>query len=334
MTFNPITNKDVAIICATKNQPNNIMRMLDSIAESQIGIGQILISDGGKNLKKIIEPYKNKLKVRCIYSPISGQVLQRNYAHKFLHKKIRLVIYFDDDITIEKDALSKMVLFWNNVENHRGKSLAGASFNLINAPIMHNSIFRKLFLIDIEPKGCVKKGGYAVPFCPANKTHEVSWLLGGATAWSREVLDNYPHPIDFPTKWAVCEDLIYSFPLSQTHKMFVVQDAKVRHDEKQEIMKFSKGLFYGKSSVVMRYYFCSINKDIDSMLFFWMTFGILFGHFGKSLRGSLLNFAFFLGGVSGLISIFLNFFSNKNAKDLATQLCISDSMSIKKNIRI
>ena len=329
MIFTPLKNKDVAIICATKNQPDNIIRMLDSISESQIGIGQILISDGGKNLKKVIEPYKNKLNVKCIYSPISGQVLQRNFARKFLYKDIRLVIHFDDDIIIEKDALSKMILFWNNVENHRGTSLAGASFNLINAPSMHNSIFRKFFFIDTEPRGSVKKGGYAAPFCPAINTHEVSWLLGGATAWSREVLDNYPHPIDFSTKWAVCEDLIFSFQLSQTHKMFVVQDARVKHDEKQELMKFSKGLFYGKSSVVMRYYFCSINSDIDSVLFFWMTFGILFGHLVRALSGSLINLAFFMGGVNGLIAIFLNFFSGRNAKDLATQLGIRDSISIK-----
>ncbi len=329
MTFTPLKNEDVAIICATKNQPDNIIRMLDSISESQIGIGQVLISDSGKNLKEIIEPYKNKLNIRCVYSPISGQILQRNYARKFLRKEIRLVIHFDDDIVVEKDALSKMISFWNNDENHRGISIAGASFNLINSPNMHNSIFRNIFLINTEPKGSVKRGGYAVPYCPANNTHEVSWLLGGATAWTREVLDNQPHPIDFPTKWAVCEDLIFSFPLSKTHRMFVVQDARVKHDEKQEIMKFSKGLFYGKSSVIMRYYFCSINSDINSMLFVWMTFGILCGHLSKSLCGSLINLAFFIGGLRGLIAIFLNFFSGRDAKDLARRLGIQNSLSIK-----
>ena len=113
----PLKNKEVAIICATKNQPDNIKRMLDSIVESQTEIGQILISDGGKNLKKVIELYKNKLNIRCIYSPIPGQVLQRNFARKFLYKKIRLVIHFDDDITVDKDALNRMILFWNNYEN-------------------------------------------------------------------------------------------------------------------------------------------------------------------------------------------------------------------------
>ena len=83
---------------------------------------------------------------------------------RFCTKRIRLVLHFDDDITLEKDALNKMILFWNNAENHRGKPLAGASFNLINSPKIHNSIFRKLFLIGTEPKGSVKQGGYARVF--------------------------------------------------------------------------------------------------------------------------------------------------------------------------
>ena len=94
-------------------------------------------------------------------------------------------------------------------------------------------------------------------------------------------------------------------------------------------MKFSTGLFYGKSSVIMRYYFCSINSDINSMLFVWMTFGILCGHLSKSLCGSLINLAFFIGGLRGLIAIFLNFFSGRDAKDLARRLGIQNSLSIK-----
>ena len=32
MTTPPLKNKDVAIICATKNQKDNVVRLLDSIA--------------------------------------------------------------------------------------------------------------------------------------------------------------------------------------------------------------------------------------------------------------------------------------------------------------
>ena len=320
MTTPPLKNKDVAINCEKKNQKDNVVRLLDSIVETQTEIGQILISDGGKNLRQVVELYKNKLNIRCVYSPISGQVLQRNYARKFLYKNIRMVIHFDDDIIVDKDALNKMILFWNNYKSYGGKHLAGASFNLTNSPIIHNSIFRKIFFIDTEPKGSVKRGGYAVPYCPAEHTHEVDWLLGGATAWSRELLEEFPHPIDFSTKWAVCEDLIFSFPLSQTHKMFVVQDAIVRHDETQARIKFSKGLFFGKSSVIMRYYFCRINSNIDFISFLWMTLGILFGHLFRALSGSRVNFSYFLGGLSGFILIFINFFSFRNPKELAIKL--------------
>ena len=55
----PLKNKDVAIICATKNQKDNVVRLLDSIVETQTEIGQILISDGGKT------PYRVKVKSSC-----------------------------------------------------------------------------------------------------------------------------------------------------------------------------------------------------------------------------------------------------------------------------
>ena len=91
--------------------------------------------------------------------------------------------------------------------------------------------------------------------------------------------------------------------------MFVVQDAIVRHDETQARIKFSKGLFFGKSSVIMRYYFCRINSNIDFISFLWMTLGILFGHLFRALSGSRVNFfSYFLGGLSGFILIFINFF--------------------------
>ena len=45
------------------------------------------------------------------------------------------------------------------------------------------------------------------------------------------------------------------------------------------------------------------------MLFFWMTFGILFGYLCKSIGGSAINLAFFLGGLNGLTAIFINIFS-------------------------
>ena len=51
-----------------------------------------------------------------------------------------------------------------------------------------------------------------------------------------------------------------------------------------------------------------------------MTFGILFGYLCKSIGGSAINLAFFLGGLSGLTAIFINIFSFRNAKDLAKRL--------------
>ena len=78
---------------------------------------------------------------------------------------------------------------------------------------------------------------------PSITDTNVNWLLGGATAWSRDILDKYQHPVDFKTRWAVCEDLMFSYPLSKTHKLAVVHDAVAYHNENYNDMSFKKKRF-------------------------------------------------------------------------------------------
>ena len=107
--------------------------------------------------------------------------------------------------------------------------------------------------------GQVLRSGYAIPFLPASKDCLTPWLLGGATAWSRDVIESHPHPINFPTRWAVCEDLIYSFPLRNNYRLMVASKAKAFHNETYEHMSFRKAIFYGRSGAVLRYHFVQIN---------------------------------------------------------------------------
>ena len=83
-----ITAKNVAIICPTKNQPNKVVRLLTSISALHEKPHQIIVADGGHNLKPIIAPFSKKLQITCLYCPEVGQILQRNHAHKHLKKKI------------------------------------------------------------------------------------------------------------------------------------------------------------------------------------------------------------------------------------------------------
>ena len=316
-----VTADEVAIICPTKNQPQKIIRLMESLKTCGIKLTQIIIADGGNNLQSVLKRYENFfLNLQCVYCPIDGQVLQRNFVYRFLKNNIRLVIHMDDDITLDKNSIKMMLKFWNKEKNFVGQPLIGASFNIIDIKKQKDSYFRKLFFLGLETPGEVNIAGYAIPFCPASQTQNVNWLLGGATAWSRDIIDNYEHPIDFKTRWAVCEDVMFSYPLSKTYKLAVVHDAKVYHNETYNEMNFKKNVFYGLSSVLMRYHFVCMNKNLSLMAFAWMSFGIIGGNLMRGILGSSRYLGLFSGGIWGLILICTARLSGKNSKYLAESL--------------
>ena len=107
--------------------------------------------------------------------------------------------------------------------------------------------YYETFFLQTKPAGHVSIAGYAAPFTPTEANMQTSWLLGGATAWSRDIIEKHQHPINFPTRWAVCEDLIYSYPLGRKYRLMVAADANAYHNETYSKMSFRQGIFYGVS---------------------------------------------------------------------------------------
>ncbi len=321
MIIPPINADEIAIICPSKNRPNKVAQLLRCIANSKMIPGQVLIADGGHNLKPITKPFEDRLNITCLYCPEMGQVLQRNFAYQHLKPSIRLVIHIDDKITFENDALSIMLDFWNDEQNKPGKPLGGASFNLINLPVQKNSIFRKIMFLSTEPKGTVTAAGYMSSFCPADKTMEVDWLLGGGTAWARDIIDNHPHPMSFEIPWAAGEDVMFSFPLRKDYRLMVAANAIMQYNDTIDEKSFRHGIFFGVSRIFAGYFLVCHNK-LSTLAFLWMSFGLLFG---QLVLGSRRNrFGLFIGQLEGIIRVLFSLISLKprleNSKRLAMSL--------------
>ena len=319
-----IKPSQVAVICPTKDQPDKVKRLLTCLAQSSKKPGQVLIADGGHNLKSVIKDFEISLNLMCLYCPEPGQILQRNYAHKKLASKIKLVIHIDDDMTFGKDALGLMLDYWNQtITNDQGnaiKPLGGAAFNVVDLPNLRQNIFRKIFFLSPEPHGHVSVGGYASPFCPANTTHDVEWLIGGATVWRRDIIETYRHPLSFQTRWAVCEDLIFSYPLRHEFRLMVVHNAIMQHNETYARMSFRQGMFYGISGVIMRYHFNRLHKNLNMFAFIWMTLGVMSGHFIYGIMGSPKHLGMFVGNTNGLIRAIVNWITFSESANLARNL--------------
>ena len=320
MAMTKINASSVAIVCPTKDQPVKIKRLLTCIEHLNTKPAQVLIADGGNNLKAIVEGFKKNINVICLDCPEAGQILQRNYAHQHLDDHINLVLHIDDDITFEPDFMDHLLATWNREVQSGSKPLAGMSFNVVDASNLKNSIFRRLFFLSIDPPGHVSKAGYAAPFSPLRKDHDVSWLTGGTTAWARAVLHDNLHPLSFQTRWAVCEDLMFSYPLRHDYRLLAAHDVKCFHNETYASMSFKKAIFYGRSSAIMRYHFICQHDDLKTWAYIWMTFGVLLGHFIKGLMFSPRHLGLFVGGIKGLFQAIFASATNGDSAILARNL--------------
>ena len=247
-------------------------------------------------------------------------MLQRNYGYKYLLKKIQLVINLDDDNVLETEAMQNFCNAWNREMKKPGLPLGGMSFNVTNAMLPKKSLLRKIFFLQSENSGNVSKAGYATSYLPATSDTETYWLVGGSTGWKRELIDSYPHPIDFSTKWAVCEDLMFSYPLHKEYRMTVAIDANVIHNEEYDAMTLKKSFFYGLSQVIMRYHFVCSNKEMSKIAFIWMNIGQLVGYLMASTLGSKRYLGFFVGGLIGLGSCIFAIVMRRTSKEMAIGL--------------
>ena len=228
-------------------------------------------------------------------------------------------MHLDDDITVEPDGIEVFLKDWNKEKVRDGKPLGGMSFNVVDAVKPTSNIIRSFMFAQAAP-GFVNASGYSSAYAPTDHSFETNWLLGGSTGWCRSVIDAFPHPINFPTRWAVCEDVIFSYGINRAYRLMVTHGAKVRHNETYESLSIRKAVFYGKSQVIMRHFFVRMYDDLSMLKFFWMSFSQSVGYVLMGVLGKKRYFGFGLGGIIGLAACLSTGLRFDEARGLAKKL--------------
>ena len=97
-----------SIIIPTLNEEKYIGVLLDSLAKQTFKGFEVIVIDGkskDKTEEKVME-YQKDLDIRFTVAPKRGVGFQRNYGLRFANHKD--LIFFDADITVEKDFLEKI----------------------------------------------------------------------------------------------------------------------------------------------------------------------------------------------------------------------------------
>lgn len=297
----------LAIIIPTKDRPNELKLLLESIAKQEVKPAQIIIVDGGSNdSKDILNSSINLNNIDYIKKNPPSLTLQRNIGINMLKEEASLVAFFDDDIILKPGCLNNMMRFWERASS----AVGGAGFNITGEIYKYKrpSLFAKIFLVDADNPSMILRSGFQskVYFCDETKSAE--WLVGCAMVWRKNIFKAFMFDEWF-SGYARYEDVDFSYRVGKKYKMYIIADAHVQHFIKPERIEFSSAL--GKMEVVNRLYFVRKNQ-LSIPLCYWALSGLLLNNVVKAILGVDIRYIYRVkGNLLGFIHIILEMMPNR-----------------------
>lgn len=258
---------DLAAVVPTKDRPVQLANLLHSLAAQTVRLGAIVVVDHGGNAESVVARFRQKLPVVCIQSPVAGQLAQRSIGIKIVEPNYRLIGFVDDDLVFETDAFERMIEFWNKAPGNT----AGVGFNITNCPPFRFSPFLKPFYLSSPVPGQVLRSGHNIPIQNLAEDVPTEWLGGGYTIWTAEVLRRFPQD-ELRTRWAIGEDLRFSYPIGKRFPLFVCSRAMVRHEHVHGPGQGLRLHYYrGQKSLASICYFVQLHREhLSMMACLWM----------------------------------------------------------------
>lgn len=260
--------QDVTLIIPTKDRPGKVKNVLESLSLQTIRCGRLIVVDGGQSVKDLVVSFSARLPIEYYECRPPGQIRQRNMAISLLDGKTPLVGFLDDDIVLDPRAIEAMINFWNKCES----DTAGVSFNVVNNPSYKHSWIKAFIGMSSSQQGKVLRSGYNTAISPVPSSIKTQWLCGGATLWKQEILRKYINR-EVNSQWAICEDVIFSYPIGKKFPLYVCADAKVSHEHIYDHTTKRKYRYYGRTVTLWRLYFVESHVELSRMVFLWMLLG-------------------------------------------------------------
>ena len=256
----------VAYVVPTKDRPDDLRKMLASLAQQTRMPDQVIIVDGSSlAVENVLAEFPGmKLDYVRVYPP--GLAKQRNAGMAVLRTEISIAGYLDDDLVLEPTATERVLNFFER----SGPDVGGVAFSIINQPNANSKSFSRFFLIDAKAPGKLTKSGFhsQIPF--VQQTIETDWLYGGATLWRREVIREFSYD-----EWYIgtgyMEDVDFSYRVKRRYRLFVVGDARVYHYSRP--ISLERNYLLGRHQVVNRAYFVDKMKTFSKPAFGWSLTG-------------------------------------------------------------
>ena len=263
-----------SILIPTRNRPQKVVKLLKSISLSTVRPEQIVIVASGVDIASQLEGFNLILPITYLHTEIPGQINQKKLGISLLNPGVEWCLFLDDDLELHSKAIE---IAFREVGKYELEHVAGIGFSLPVTSRGVNSSRTVILLATIlglktAPLGRVLKSGHATSYMQSENTIQTEWL-NGASMWRTELLPHYGHGLP-STKYAACEDLIFSFPLNKFGKLLYVPDSRLSFQD-DEITDFDSFEVI-KAATFWRYYFVKTNPRLSVTAFLISQVGRVF----------------------------------------------------------
>ncbi|MDD8027117.1 MAG: glycosyltransferase, partial [Acidobacteriota bacterium] len=227
----PAERTGIGFVVATKDRPEELGRLLRSLAGQSRPPAEVVIVDGGTPPVRDVanDPAWAGLRIRYERCLPPSAARQRNRGLAVLGPEAAWIGFLDDDAVLADGALARMADFLAS----SGPDLGGASFNMINAPQpfaagLKSRPWVERFGIYSGNPGEVLPSGFQVLAGRVDRTREVHWLGSGASVWRRDVFNEFAFDEWFGG-YSYLEDLDFSYRVGKRYRLAVVAGADYEH---------------------------------------------------------------------------------------------------------
>ncbi len=260
----------IAFVIPTKDRPDDLRRMLQSLAAQSTRPQQVVVVDGSDPpIRRVVEEFAGlPLDYVRVFPPSLAQ--QRNAGMQRLRPEITLAGYLDDDVVLEPEAVASMLQCWAGAQ----KDIGGIAFNVVNNPLPGMLGLKRLFGIDHPVPGQILRSGFPSSFSGITEDIETDWLCGGATVWRREVISSFPYD-----EWFIgtgfMEDVDFSFAVRSRYRLLVAARARLAHHSHP--IRADRERLLGKWQVVNRMYFVRkySARGLSRVAAWWASLGLV-----------------------------------------------------------
>jgi GT2 family glycosyltransferase len=281
----------IAVLIPTRNRPEKIAKLLDSLRSSTIKPNQIIVVASGADIKNHLKPFEDIFEITYQYTQIVGQIAQKRIGISLINEENNWCLFLDDDLTVDRRAIEFAL---EAVNSRFAPGVVGVGLSLPSTSRAQNASritvrMGSLFGIHTNIPGKVLRNGHATSYLHLGEIVTTEWL-NGASMWRKSVVDTYGLGIP-STRYAACEDLIFSYPLRKKGELIYAPKAKL-HFQDVELSDFDSQFVF-ESASYWRYYFVCQN-GLSRISFFYSQFGRIIYIVLKTRNKKLSTFSKFI----------------------------------------